>query len=235
MNRPMATEAGSDSEPAFVIPDPLPDGTAVWLIRHGETAWSRSGRHTGRTDVELTEHGERQALALRDVLRAVRPALVLSSPRTRALRTAELAGLRVEAVDDDLAEWDYGDFEGLTTGQIRERVPGWTLWTHRVANGETAAQVADRADRVLRRAIPYLSAGPVVLVAHGHISRVIGARWVGLGARDGGRLALDTAAPSVLGSERGTPVIDRWNMPNPAVEGALPSARRDRAPCGPAE
>lgn len=220
MKSPTATQAGSDSEPAFVIPEALPDGTALWLIRHGETAWSKSGRHTGRTDVELTEHGERQALALRDVLGGVQPALVLSSPRIRALRTAELAGLRVDAIDDDLAEWDYGDFEGLTSAQIHESVPGWTLWTHGVSNGETAAQVAARADRVLRRAVRYLSQGPVVFVAHGHISRVIGARWIGLGPLDGGRLALDTAAPSVLGSERGTPVIDRWNMPNPAADAA---------------
>jgi broad specificity phosphatase PhoE len=212
------TQAGSDSGPAFVASGPLPDDTALWLIRHGETEWSRAGRHTSRTDVPLTRHGERQALALGEVLRGVQPAYVLCSPRQRARRTADLAGLSVDAVDVDLTEWDYGDYEGMTTAQIRERVPGWSLWTHPVPGGETAADVSDRADRVLRRAVPHLADGPVVLVAHGHVSRVVGARWIGLPALDGGRFALGTAAPSVLGVEHGAPVIERWNVPNPAAE-----------------
>jgi broad specificity phosphatase PhoE len=207
--------AGSATEPAFVVPGPVPDGIALWLIRHGETEWSRSGRHTSRTDLPLTARGEKQAVALRELLAGVQPALVLCSPRRRAVDTAELAGLAVDAVDDDLAEWDYGDYEGLTTAQIRERVPGWSLWTHPVPNGETAAQVSARADRVLRRALPYLDDGPVVLIAHGHISRVIGARWIGLPGVDGQRLALGTAAPSMLGGEHGAPVVQRWNLPNP--------------------
>ena len=211
------TEAGSDSGPADLSPRTLPDGTALWLIRHGETEWSKSGRHTSHTDVPLTPHGEAQALALGELLRGVQPAYVLSSPRRRARHTADLAGLTVDAIDADLAEWDYGDYEGLTTAQIREHVPGWSLWTHPLPGGETAADVSARADRVLAGALRYLAEGPVVLVAHGHISRVIGARWIGLPARDGGRFALGTAAPSVLGAEHGAAVIERWNVPNPAA------------------
>lgn len=217
MTSPNTRGAGSDSGPAFVVPASLPEDAALWLVRHGETEWSRSGRHTGRTEVPLTPHGEHQAKALHDLLAQIRPAFVLCSPRARAIRTADLAGLHVDAVDPDLAEWDYGDYEGLTMAQIRERVPNWTVWTHPVPGGETAADVTARADRVLRRAAAELPRGPVVLVAHGHISRIIGARWVGLDAVDGGRLALGTAAPSVLGFEHGGPVIERWNMPNPAA------------------
>jgi broad specificity phosphatase PhoE len=212
------TEAGSDSGPAFVAPGPLPDGTALWLIRHGETEWSKAGRHTSHTDVPLTRHGEAQALALGELLRDVQPVYVLSSPRQRARHTADLAGLTVDAIDADLAEWDYGDYEGLTTTQIRKQAPGWSLWTHPLPGGEQAADVSVRADRVLASALPYLAEGPVVLVAHGHISRVIGARWIGLPALAGGRFALGTAAPSVLGAEHGAAVIERWNVPNPAVE-----------------
>jgi probable phosphoglycerate mutase len=211
------TGAGSTTEPAFVVEEPLIDGAEIWLIRHGETAWSKSGQHTGRTDIPLTPHGEEQASALRELLGKLSPALVLSSPRQRALRTAELAGVTVDAVDPDLAEWDYGDYEGLTTPEIRERVPDWSLWTNGVPGGETAAQVGARADRVLTAAAAELANGPVLLFAHGHISRVLGARWIGLSTVDGGRLALGTAAPSVLGSEHQMPVIQRWNLPNPAT------------------
>jgi probable phosphoglycerate mutase len=218
VNHKIDIEAGSDAEPAFLLPGPIPDDTALWLIRHGETEWSKNGRHTGRTDLPLTKHGEQQARALREMVGDLQPAQVLCSPRQRAVHTAELAGIKVDAIDDDLAEWDYGDYEGLTTAEIRERVPGWSLWTHPVPGGETAAEVAARADRVLRRAVPYLRQGPVFLIAHGHISRVIGARWIGLDALDGGRFALGTAAPSVLGGQHGQAVIDRWNLPNPAVE-----------------
>ncbi len=202
----------------FVVPAHLGDGVQLWLIRHGETEWSRSGQHTGRTDLPLTAHGEQQALAVRGFVADLQPALVLSSPRQRARRTAELAGLSIDAIDDDLAEWDYGDYEGLTTTQIREQVPGWSLWTHPVPGGETPEQVGARADRVLTRAVASLADGPVVLVAHGHISRVIGARWIGMSTLGGGHLALGTAAPSVLSAQHDIPVIDRWNIPNPAVE-----------------
>jgi broad specificity phosphatase PhoE len=217
---PASTQAGSDLEPAFVAPPGLRE-VQLWLIRHGETEWSRSGQHTSRTDLPLTAAGERQALALRDMLAGVHPVLVLSSPRHRALRTAELADLSVDAIDDDLVEWDYGEYEGLTTQQVRERVPGWSLWTHPMPGGETPAQITARADRVLTRAAARLAEGPVVLVGHGHMSRVLGARWAGMRAVDGARLALDTAAPSVLGTEHGTAVIDRWNLPNPAVNAQL--------------
>jgi broad specificity phosphatase PhoE len=201
----------------LVAAAPLPDGIAVWLVRHGETEWSRSGQHTGRTDLPLTEAGEQQARALAPMLRAAAPAFVLSSPRQRAQETARLAELHVDAIDTDLAEWDYGDYEGLTSAQIRETVPDWTLFADGVPHGETIAQVAARADRVIFRARELATSGPVVLVAHGHISRVIGARWIGLDAADGANLTLDTAAPSVLGAEHGQPVIRRWNLPNPAV------------------
>ena len=209
-------EAGSHVEPAFVVRSGLAHAQ-LWLIRHGETEWSRSGRHTSRTDIPLTANGEQQAIALRGMLTAVHPVFVLSSPRQRALRTAELAGLAVDALDDDLVEWDYGEYEGMTTQEIRKAVPGWSLWTHPLPGGETPPQVAARADRVLARAAARLDEGPVVLVAHGHVCRVIGARWIGLRAIDGARIALDTAAPSVLGTEHDIPVIHRWNVPNPAV------------------
>src|SRR5581483_11239219 len=163
-----------DEGPAFVAPD-LPDDVALWLVRHGETEWSASGRHTGVTDLPLTPAGRRQAEAVREVLGDLRPALVLSSPRSRALVTAELAGLAVDDVTDDLAEWDYGDYEGKTTAEIREDVPGWTLFDDGVPGGETSEQVGARADRVLTRAAAALPEGPVVLVGHGHFSRVLGA------------------------------------------------------------
>ena len=167
----------------------------------------------------LTVEGElraRQAGQTLTGLRSGGPLLTLTSPRQRARRTAELAGLDDITTEPLLAEWDYGDYEGLTTPQIRETVPGWTLWTHFVPHGDSPASVAERADRVLRRAVGAIARGPVVLVAHGHICRVIGARWIGLTALDGGKFSLGTAAPSVLGSEHGTPVITGWNFPNPS-------------------
>jgi broad specificity phosphatase PhoE len=210
-------KAGSDQEPAFAVPGRIPEGTQLWLIRHGETQWSKSGQHTGRTDLPLTETGRAQARGLRDLLARVRPAFVMSSPRIRALDTARIAELAVDAIDDDLAEWDYGDYEGLTTKQISESVPGWTVWTHICPNGETIDAVSARADRVLTRAVEHLTDGPVVLISHGHFSRVIGARWIGLPASYGSHLALETAAPSMLSTQHDIPVIDRWNMRNPAA------------------
>jgi len=134
----------------------LPDGVRLWLIRHGETAWSKAGRHTGRTDLPLTEPGEEQARALRPLLDADPPTWVMCSPRTRAQQTAQLAGLTVNALDDDLSEWDYGDYEGLTGAQIAERVPGWTLWSDGVTGGESIEQVSARADAVIARATEHL-------------------------------------------------------------------------------
>jgi probable phosphoglycerate mutase len=197
------------------VPGPLSDQSEIWLIRHGQTQWSLSGQHTGRTDIPLTEVGRREAAGLRDVLADLKPALVLCSPRERARMTAELAGVRIDATDPDLAEWDYGDYEGLTTAQIRQLVPDWSLWTHPVPGGETAEQVGERADRVLRRALASLDDGPILLFAHGHIIRVLGARWIGLPAVSGGLLALGTASTSVLGAEHAMPVITRWNVAHP--------------------
>ncbi len=201
----------------FTAPD-LSGDVELWLLRHGETEWSRSGQHTGVTDLPLTENGERQARAMAGLLEGLKPALVLCSPRRRAQDTARLAGLHVDAIDDDLVEWNYGDYEGITTAEIRKTVPGWTLFTHGVPNGETAAEVGRRADRVLTRAAQSLPRGPVVLIGHGHFSRVLGARWIGLPVSGGAHLLLGTAAPSLLGAEHGAPVIAHWNITNPAAE-----------------
>jgi broad specificity phosphatase PhoE len=192
-----------------------PEGAQLWLIRHGETEWSRTGRHTGRTDIPLTTHGEDEAGALAPLLAGVRPALVLCSPRARALRTAQLAGLRVDAIDDDLCEWDYGDYEGLTSAEIHRSYPGWTIFAGGAPGGEDEDQISNRADRVLARAAAALQDGPVILVAHGHISRVLGARWIGLPVSGGARLLLDEAAPCLLSVQYGVQVISRWNEPNP--------------------
>jgi probable phosphoglycerate mutase len=211
-----AVEAGSEGGPAFVTPE-LPDHVELWIVRHGQTEWSASGRHTSTTDVALTEAGERQAKALRGMLADVSPALVLCSPRRRARDTARLAGLAVDEVTEDLAEWDYGDYEGRTTAEIRSENPAWSLWRDGVPGGEPASSVAARADRVLTRAAEVLRTGPVVLVGHGHFSRVLAARWIGLPVAGGANLLLGTAAPSVLGAQYGDPAIVRWNLPNPAA------------------
>jgi probable phosphoglycerate mutase len=193
---------------------------ALWLVRHGETEWSLSGRHTSRTDVPLTRHGEEEARSLSPVLRAQRFELVLSSPRQRALRTAELAGFRPE-IDDDLAEWDYGDLEGLTFDQIRARYPGWTIWSGPWPGGEQAAEVVARADRVLHRALGLPGGTKALVFAHGHILRVLAARWLGLTGTDGRLFVLGTATLSRLGWEHGQPAVQDWNVPA-AVLAATP-------------
>jgi broad specificity phosphatase PhoE len=185
----------------------------VVLVRHGETEWSRTHRHTSYTDLPLTPEGERQAAALAGAL-AGRPfAAVFSSPRQRALRTAELAGLAVTAVDPDLAEWDYGGYEGLTTEEIRRSRPDWLLWTDGCPDGESPAHIGARADRVLARLRPQIGDGDVALVGHGHALRVLAARWIGLAASDGRRMRLDTATLSTLGFEHEWEVVLRWNAP----------------------
>jgi probable phosphoglycerate mutase len=187
----------------------------VFLLRHGETEWSRTGRHTGRTDVPLTENGRERARAtgeLRERLLPEPPALVLSSPRSRARVTAELAGLVVDRTDERLAEWDYGDCEGRTTPEIRETVPGWTVWTHPCPGGETAEQVGARADAVLADTRSAAEDGDVVLVGHGHFSRVLVARWIGLPAQQGVRFQMEAASWAVLGDERGVPRLDAVNL-----------------------
>jgi probable phosphoglycerate mutase len=195
----------------------IPDGAELWLVRHGETEWSAAGKHTSVTDLPLTEAGEAQARALAPMLAELDPVLVLSSPRTRAAETARLAGLAVDALSEDLAEWNYGEYEGRTTHEIREERPGWSIWTDGPEGGETGEQVADRADRVLKRAEEALSDGPVVLVGHGHFSRALGVRWIEQPIGAGGHLLLGTAAPSILGGQYGVRAIVRWNLPNPAA------------------
>ncbi|MEU4237642.1 histidine phosphatase family protein [Actinoplanes sp. NPDC026619] len=183
----------------------------IVLIRHGQTEWSATGRHTSYTDLELTPEGERQARQAGERLAGRTFAAVISSPRKRALRTAELAGLKVTETSDDLAEWNYGEYEGITTPQIREKDPGWWLWTDGAPGGESPDEVGARLDRALERARALLDQGDVVLVAHGHSLRVAGARWIGMPASGGGKLALGTATISTLGFEHDNPVIDSWN------------------------
>ncbi len=191
-------------------------GERIVVIRHGETEWSRTGRHTGRTDVPLTELGEEQARALGPVLSSWHPAAVLASPLQRAWRTAELAGLSGVTLEDDLREWDYGDVEGITTPDWHRDHPGWSVWTDGAPGGETPAEVGARADRVLDRARELLHPErPVVLVAHGHLLRVLGARWLGLGPESGALLRLDPATLSVLGFEHERSVLLRWNAEIP--------------------
>ena len=186
--------------------------SGVVLVRHGETEWSRAGRHTSRTDVPLTDGGRREAAGLAAPLAARAFGLVLTSPMARARDTCALAGsAAVAQVDDDLREWDYGDFEGRTTAEIRVAEPGWSLWSDGAPGGETPAAVAARADRVIARI--RAAGGEVLVFAHAHLLRVLAARWVGLTASDGARLALAPARISVLGYERETAVIERWNSP----------------------
>lgn len=183
----------------------------VWLIRHGATEWSISGQHTGSTDLPLVPAGEEAARALARRLAGIEFARVLTSPLQRARRTAELAGFgnRLEVVDD-LREWEYGEYEGRTTPDIREQRDGWTIWDDGAPGGETAADVGARVDRVI--ADVRRTDGTVAVFAHGHLLRVFGARWCDWAPEEGRHLALTTAAVSVLGYERETPVIVRWNV-----------------------
>ena len=201
---------------------------SVVLVRHGATAWSTARRHTGRTDVPLSPDGEQQAAALLPMMARLAgrgPISILSSPLQRAWRTAELAGLTPYALDDDLAEWDYGDYEGLTTPQIREQVPGWTVFNAPCPGGETADQVAARCDRVLGRIAADVAAATqdpaaqvtTVVVAHSHLLRALAARWLGRPVSDGGLLELGVAATCVLGHEHGFPTLRHWNLSNPLV------------------
>jgi probable phosphoglycerate mutase len=190
----------------------------IWLVRHGETEWTRSGAHTGRTDIPLTETGRAQAEAIGKCLHRRRFALVLTSPLTRARETCRLAGFgEVAQVDPDLQEWNYGEYEGRTTAQIREQRPEWWLWRDGVPGGETLAQVAARAARVIEKTAPALGGdgapqGDVLLFAHAHLLRILAACWVGLEAEAGARLVLGTAAMGILGYERETRAITRWNL-----------------------
>jgi broad specificity phosphatase PhoE len=187
-------------------------GPRVVLVRHGETEWSRSGRHTGRTDLPLTQAGRAEAMRLAPALAEWGFTRVLVSPLRRALETCALAGLEARAeIDADLREWDYGDYEGLTTPEIRERAPGWRLFADGCPGGERAAQVGARADRAVARI--RTSAGDVAVFAHGHLLRVLAVRWLGLAPAQGEHLALDTGTLGILGWEREVPALRRWNAP----------------------
>lgn len=180
------------------------------LVRHGATEWSESGRHTGRTDVPLTDGGRAGAAALRPWLTSLHFALVLTSPLRRARETAALAGFPDAEVCADAVEWDYGEYEGRTTTEIRSGRPGWTVWRDGAPGGETIAQVGARADAVIARA--RAAGGDVLAFSHGHFSRVVAARWTGLPPADGARFAFAPVAVGVLGWEREQPVIERWNL-----------------------
>lgn len=184
----------------------------IWIVRHGDTEWSLEGRHTSGTELDLTVTGEEEAKALGPLMRDVKPDLVMCSPRRRARRTAELAGLNRYEVVDDLQEWDYGDFEGRTTNDIHRELPGWTIWTGPWNGGETAGAVAARADRLVARLFDS-GAERIVLVGHGHFSRVLAARWAGEDVVTGRWLEFGTGCWSELGWDRGTRVLIHWNVP----------------------
>jgi probable phosphoglycerate mutase len=179
----------------------------LWLVRHGETEWSRDGKHTSTTDLPLTDQGEEVARSLAPRLTGSFD-LVLTSPRLRARRTAELSGHPEAEPDEDLAEWAYGDYEGRTTEEIRETVPDWTVWSHPCPGGETGDQVAARLDRVVERC---QDVGRALVFGHGHALRALTARWLDLTVTDGRLFRLDTATVSVLGWERESPVVLHWN------------------------
>jgi probable phosphoglycerate mutase len=183
--------------------------TDLYLVRHGETEWSRDGKHTSTTDLPLTERGIEVARELAPRLADVEFAQVFTSPRQRARATAELVGFPDATLDDDLVEWAYGDYEGVTTHQIRETVPGWTVWSHPVPGGESADQVKERLDRVIARVRAHT--GRTLVFAHGHSLRALTARWLEQPVTDGRYFRLDTSTLSVLGYERETPVLLRWN------------------------
>jgi probable phosphoglycerate mutase len=187
----------------------------LWLVRHGETEWSVDGRHTSRTDIPLTAHGRLRAKELGEYLKGVTFAAVLRSPMLRAKETCEIAGFGdVAVVDDGLKEWDYGVYEGRTTREIQEEIPGWSVWKDAIVGGETVEQVGVRADGVIARALAAAGdadGAKVALFAHAHILRILAARWIALEARGGELFALGTGSVSVLGWERETRVIERWN------------------------
>src|SRR2546421_8946272 len=196
----------------------------VVAVRHGETQWSLDGRHTGRTDIPLTERGREQARALAGRLSGTGFVRVLVSPRQRALETCRLAGFGdVAEIRGDLAEWDYGDYEGKTMAEIQAERPGWSLWDDGPPGGETVEDVGRRADRVIDE-LRSLQ-GDALLFAHGHVLRILAARWLSLAPRDGRLFALDAAGMGVLGYEHAVPVMARWNE--------TPAGEPDGAPAGP--
>ena len=188
-------------------------GVELWVMRHGETAWSLSGQHTSRTDIPLTDKGRERAVKLREYLKGTKFDAVLVSPMQRARETCVIAGFGDRAVvDDGLKEWNYGVYEGKTTKEIQAQIPGWSVWKDPIVDGETVEHVGERADGVIARALAAApDGGKVALFAHAHILRILAARWIGLEARGGGLFALSTGSVSVLGWERETRVIERWN------------------------
>ena len=191
-----------------------PEVGAFVIVRHGQTEWSASGRHTGITDVPLTLEGERQAASLRDALTMFDFGYTSASPRQRARRTADLAGVIDLQLDPDLAEWDYGTYEGMTREEIRRARPGWTIWTGTPVGGENAEEVATRARRVIERILPTLHGGKDAIVfTHGHFSRVLATVWLALPTAAGVHFQLDPATVSILTEDRGDRVVARWNSP----------------------
>ena len=186
----------------------------LWLLRHGATEWALNGRHTGSTDLPLLPQGEEEARALAPILTRRSFAAVFSSPLQRARRTCELGGLGGQMqIIEDLLEWNYGDYEGITTPEIRTTVPDWTVWTHGCPNGENADQVQARCETAIATALAASGDGDVALFAHGHILRALTGTWLGLGAAGGRLFKLGTASVSILGWERGQQAIARWNAP----------------------
>jgi broad specificity phosphatase PhoE len=192
--------------------------TELWLVRHGETEWSAAGRHTGRTDIPLTEHGREMAARAGEFMASTKFAAVFESPLSRARETCAIAGFGdVAVVDDGLMEWDYGVYEGKTSKEIQAEIPGWSVWKDPIVGGETVEHVGERADGVIARALAVggsVGAGDcvrVALFAHAHILRILAARWVGLEARDGALFGLGTGSVSVVGWERDSRVVLRWN------------------------
>lgn len=186
-------------------------GDEVTLVRHGQTEWSATGRHTGRTDVPLTDLGRRQATALGGMLDGAHFELVLSSPLSRAWETMELAGYGdIGEARDELVEWDYGTHEGVRTADVRTNIPGWSVWTHPIVDGEAIGEVGARADQVIAELVT--AGGPSLVFAHGHFLRILAARWIGQPATVGRSLGLDTATVSILGWERENRAILGWNQ-----------------------
>lgn len=206
---------GPSAEPGTASATPGDDRPAtraqLVVVRHGQTSWSRDGRHTGRTDVPLLDAGEAQARALRGRLAGLQVTTVLVSPLARARRTCELAGFAANAeIDPDLAEWDYGAYEGRTTAEIRVQRPGWSLWSDGVERGETLAALSDRADRVVAKV--RRQSGVVLAFGHGHALRVLGARWIGLDPSAASLFVLSPCGLGVLGWEHETPAMRSWNI-----------------------
>lgn len=211
----MSNSVSTDSNPPLSH-IPVPGGPKLWLLRHGETEWSRSGQYTGLTDLPLTDEGEEQARSARPALAGTNFDLVLTSPLQRARRTAELAGFPEALVEPNAVEWDYGDYEGINSAVVRAENPGYLIWDDGVPNGETLAQVSARADAIVARARGPLPDGSkpanVLLVAHGHFLRILTARWLGLDASEGRHFLLGTAKVCTLGWDKNTPAVEQWGL-----------------------